>query len=276
MLKTYNLLVLFLVFVSGMAIAAQEGDLVLAVGAVKIDNSHSSSGPQQNELAPSIVTQIGLVPQSFSSPGTEQTVGDATKLILTLAYHMTDHWAVTALVGIPPKLEIYGHGTVFTPGLLNSLVPAVPLGKAADNPVASVLHWFPAVMVQYYFNGAHDTIRPFVGAGIGYSFFTHVRLHQNFEQDLRKTGGFLALASTLDTTNSAQAEATAAFRPLVNAGIQWNLDKTWSINACVSYVSIKTDSIITVKDKNGQTVLTSTAKLDIPTIASSLSVGHVF
>lgn len=276
MLKKNNLFALFLIFVCGMANAFDSSNLVLSVGVINIDNSRSSSGPQQNELGSSIATQTGLVPHSFSSPGTEQTVGDAVKLTLALTYKMTDHWAVTAVAGVPPKLEIYGSGSVTTPGLLNKVVPPVAMGKPANNPVASVLFWYPAVMVQYFFNEPHDTFRPFLGVGIGYSFFTHVRLHENFDHDLKKTGGYLTLASSLDPTDKSSAEATAAFRPLLNAGLNWNLDKRWLMTFSVSYASIKTDSIITIKDKNDKTVLTSTAKLDIPAVASSLTVGYAF
>jgi len=275
MKRSHSIAGLALALVSSVA-AADAGDFVITGGAVNIDNSHSYSGPQQNEISPSIVTQTKLVPSSFSSPGTEQTVGDAVKPILSLTYFMTDRWAITAVGGIPPKLEIYGHGSVTTPGLLNKIVPPVEMGKPGNNPVASVLHWFPSVMIQYYFRERDDKLHPFVGVGLGYSFFTHVRLHENFAQGLKRTGSYLTTASTLDPTDSAEAEATSAFRPLYNVGVSYQVDKAWSVNFSASYVPIKTDAIIRVKDKYGKVALTSTAKLDIPTRATSATIGYTF
>ncbi len=255
---------------------AAAGDLVMTMGLVNIDNSRSYSTPQHNELGSSIATQTGLVPSKFDSPGTEETIGGSVKPILTLTYFMTDHWAITAVGGVPPKLDVNGHGAVTTPGALNAIVPAVDMGRASNNPVATVRHWFPSVMVQYYFGEKSSNWHPFLGAGIGYSFFTDVKLTPNFDKNLQQAGSFLALASTLDTANTTEAKASSAWRPLLNAGVAYHLDDQWSLSLAVSYVPIKTTSTILVRDKTGNVVLTSTAKLDIPTVATSATVGFRF
>ncbi len=255
---------------------ADAGDMVVTAGFVNIDNSRSYSTPQRNELGSSIATQTGIVPTNFSSPGTEQTIGDAVKPILTLTYFMTDHWAITAVGGIPPKLDVIGHGTVATPGMLNRIVPKVEMGKAANNPVATIKHWYPSVMIQYYFGERSDALHPFLGVGLGFSFFTDVKLTQNFDKNLKQAGSFLALATTLDPSNSTEAEASSAFRPLFNAGLAYHLNKSWSMSLAVSYVPIKTEATIRVRDKKGKVVLTSKADLDIPTVATSATVGFHF
>jgi outer membrane protein len=264
-----------LLLASGFTHAAA-GDIVVTAGLVNIDNSRSSSTPQQNQLSRSIATQTKIVPMNFSSPGTEETIGDAVKPILTMSYFLDSHWAVTAVGGIPPKLDVIGHGAVTTPGILNPIVPAVNMGLAANNPVATVKHWFPSVMIQYHFGDSADNLRPYLGAGIGYSFFTNVQLMPNFDKNLRQAGAFLALATTLDPNTSTEAEASSAFRPLVNAGLSYRLDKTWSACLSVAYVPIKTTSTIRVRDKTGTVVLTSQADLKIPTVATSATVGYHF
>ena len=264
-----------LLLTSGAALA-DAGDIVISAGAVNIDNKRSSSTPQHTTLAPSIATRTGLVPGSFDSPGTEQTIGNAIKPILTMSYFITENWAVTVVGGIPPKLNVYGHGSVVTPGLLNKVVPPVEMGKASNNPVATVLHWFPSALVQYYFGERGDNFHPFVGVGLGYSFFTHVRLEPGFKANLNKTGSFLTLASTLDPTDSSDADASAAFRPLLNAGFAYQFDKTWGMGVSLSYVPIKTVATIRVKDKYGKVAMTSTADLDIPTVATSATVAYKF
>lgn len=259
---------------------AAPGDLTLSVGFVSINNKRSSSTPQHNTLDPNTLgPKLKLVPAQFESPGTEQTVGGALKPILTLSYFLTDHIAITAVGGVPPVLDVTGHGAVTTPGVLNTLVPAVEMGRAANNPVATARHWFPSVMLQYHFGEKDDRWHPFLGAGLGYSFFTSVKLGQNFDNNLKQAGGFIA-----DPVNallgkavvSTEAKASSAIRPLFNAGISYMLDDKWSLGASVSYVPIKTTATIHVRDKTGNIVLTSKANLDIPTVATSATVGYHF
>lgn len=264
-----------LLLAAGNALAAA-GDMMVTFGAVNIDNSRSYSTPQRNEVTTSIATRTGLVPSRFESPGTEETIGNAVKPILTLTYFMTDHWAITAVGGVPPKLDVIGHGSVVTPGALSKIVPAVQMGKAANNPVATIRHWYPSVMVQYFFGEKNDSWHPFLGAGLGFSFFTDVKLEPNFDANLKQAGNFLALATTLDPRNTTEAKASSAFRPIFNAGIAYHLSDKWSTSLAVSYVPIKTTSTIRVRDKTGNVVLISSADLDIPTVATSATLGFHF
>ncbi len=266
---------LSLILIPGLA-SAQAGDVVMNVGIVNVNNSRSTSSVQHNVLSSSVATQIGLVPQTFDSPGTKTTIGDSNKPILTLSYFMTDNWAITAVAGIPPKYQLYGQGTVATPGLLNVVVPKVEMGAPGNNPVGSALHWFPNIMAQYFFGERSDTYHPFVGLGIGYSFYTHVRLHQNFEQSLKTTGSVLTLSTTLDPTDSVKADASPQFIPLVSAGVAIPLDKSWLVSLGLTYIPIKTVSTIKIFDKYGNTVMTSKADLDIPAVATSATIGHIF
>ncbi len=255
---------------------AEQGRWVLAIGMAHLDNSRSSSTPQHNELAPSIATRTGLVPTRFDSPGTEQTNGNAAKPILRLAYFLTENWAISANAGVPPKIDVMGTGSVTTPGLLNKIVPPVEMGKAANNPVATAVHWYPSMMMQYYFGHRGDTFRPFVSVGLGYSFFRDVKVSPNFEKNLMAAGSFMTLASTLSPKNSVEADASSAWAPLANIGVAYYPHEDWVLGLTVTYVPTKTTSTIRIKDKNGNVVLTSSADMDIPTIATSATLGYHF
>ncbi|MBP9217790.1 MAG: OmpW family protein [Sterolibacterium sp.] len=255
---------------------ATAGEWILSPGIAYLNNDRSSSTPQHNVLAPSIATQSGLVPTQFDSPGTEQTSGNATSLILRLAYFMTDNWAISLNLGTPPKIDVLGKGSVTTPGLLNKVVPPVFMGDPANNPVATAVHWYPSAMVQYYFGSRNDTFRPFVSLGLGYSFFRDVKVSPNFEKNLKQAGGFMAMASTLSTQTTVEADASSAWAPLYNVGLAYYPHPKWVAGVAVSYVPTKTVSTIRIKDKTGNVILTSSAKMDIPTVATSLTLGYRF
>ncbi|MBM7456535.1 outer membrane protein [Oceanisphaera litoralis] len=72
-----------------------------------------------------------------------------TQLGLTLSYMITDNWGVELLAATP-----FSHD--------------VNLG---GSEVANVKHLPPSLMAQYYFGDARSKVRPYVGAGINYTFF---------------------------------------------------------------------------------------------------------
>ncbi|MDY7545179.1 OmpW family outer membrane protein [Glaciimonas sp. CA11.2] len=273
---SHCLAALTFILISSMAAAQKAGDTVVNVGGLYINNSKSSSTPLHTDLGVSLLTQTTLLPQKFDSPGTNLRVGNAVTPLLTVTHFVTDHFAITNVAGLPPSFNIYGSGKVTTPGALGAAVPPVVLNQPGNAPLASVLQWSPTLLFQYYFRDPKATFRPYLGAGVSYNFFTHVKLNDNFNQELKNTGGYLAFASTGSNATTIQAKATSSFRPVLNGGLNINFDDNWSGNLGVSYLPLQTDSIITVKDKNGNTVLTSTARLNIPAIATNFTLGYKF
>ncbi|MBO1520420.1 OmpW family outer membrane protein [Oceanisphaera pacifica] len=73
-----------------------------------------------------------------------------TQLGLTFSYMLTDNWGVELLGATP-----FSH-SVRTAGL---------------GEVAKVKHLPPSLVAQYYFGNAQSKVRPYVGAGINYTFF---------------------------------------------------------------------------------------------------------
>ncbi|MFT5643714.1 MAG: outer membrane protein [Janthinobacterium sp.] len=265
-----------LMLVAGAATAKKAGDTIVSLGALSINNSRSSSSNLHTELGDSLFTRTGLLPKQFDSAGTELTVGNAVTPMLTITHFFTNNMAVTNVLGLPPKFDIHGRGRVTTPGPLGAVVPPVVLDKEGNNPVASVLQWSPTVLLQYYFGDASATLRPYLSVGGSYNFFTHVELNDNFKRDLQNSGGYLAFANTGDRATTVEARATPSFRPVFGGGIGIGLSERWSANIGISFLPLKTDSIITLKDKNGNTVLTSSAHMDIPAVATNFTLGYQF
>lgn len=73
-----------------------------------------------------------------------------TQLGLTFSYMLTDNWGVELLAATP-----FSHS-----------VSTRDLGE-----VAKIKHLPPTLMGQYYFGNAQSKVRPYVGAGVNYTFF---------------------------------------------------------------------------------------------------------
>jgi len=70
-----------------------------------------------------------------------------------VGYFLTDHVAVNATVGLPPKINVYGAGT--------------PMGKLPDPKLGSVRYGPTALTLQYHLTRS-GRLRPYVGAGVSY------------------------------------------------------------------------------------------------------------
>ncbi|MFP2768599.1 OmpW family outer membrane protein [Oceanisphaera sp. KMM 10153] len=122
-----------------------------------------------------------------------------TQLGLTLSYMVTDNWGVELLAATP-----FSHD--------------VNLG---GSEVANVKHLPPSLMAQYYFGDAQSKVRPYVGAGINYTFF--------FEEEGR---GILA---------GTDVEADDSWGLAAQAGIDMDINDNWFVNGSVWYMDIDTD-----------------------------------
>jgi len=88
----------------------------------------------------------------------------------------------------------------------------------------------PTLTLQYFFGG--EKVRPYVGAGINFTTFSYdLPDDGNPGDDLRALG-----ATDVDLDSS--------FGFAVQAGLDWNLNDHWLVNADIKYVTISTDATI--------------------------------
>lgn len=128
-----------------------------------------------------------------------------TQLGLTFGYMITDNIGVELLAATPfeHKVSLTGVGEI-----------------------AKVKHLPPTLMAQYYFGSAEDKLRPYLGAGLNFTTFfdekfnNHAAVEDNGlnSLDLKNSWGFAA-----------------------QAGLDYNLDKNWMLNASVWWMNIETD-----------------------------------
>ncbi|HEJ9411687.1 outer membrane protein OmpW [Proteus mirabilis] len=132
-------------------------------------------------------------------------VNNNTQLGLTFGYMVTDNIGVELLAATPfeHKVTLTGVGEI-----------------------AKVKHLPPTLMAQYYFGHSEDKLRPYLGAGLNFTTFFDEKFNNN------ETVNDLGLNS-LDLKNSWGFAA--------QAGLDYNLDKNWMLNASVWWMNIETD-----------------------------------
>ncbi|QIG06312.1 outer membrane protein OmpW [Proteus sp. ZN5] len=140
-----------------------------------------------------------------------------TQLGLTFGYMITDNIGVELLAATPfeHKVTLTGVGEI-----------------------AKVKHLPPTLMAQYYFGNAEDKLRPYLGAGLNFTTFFDEKFTNN--PAVGSGPGGLGLNS-LDLKDSWGFAA--------QAGLDYNLDKNWMLNASVWWMNIETD--VKFKDRDG-------------------------
>ena len=173
---------------SSSASALEKGDWLLRFGAVSV-NPNDSSG------------QVGAI------PGSGVSVDDAQGAFVNVTYMFTDNIGLELLGATPFTHHITATGSISG------------LGE-----IASVQQLPPTLTVQYHFKPKSD-FRPYVGVGLNYTTFFHVKLT-----------GSTVTSMSLDDSWGAAAEV----------GFDKDINKDWFFNADLRYVGISTTATTNV------------------------------
>jgi outer membrane protein len=203
--------------------------------------------------------QYSSKPLTFSSPsasdvpGSGASISNADTLILSESYFVDSNWAVTGVGGVPPKFTLTGTGTLSAVG---------KLGEANL--------WGPALLGQYYFFESSSSVRPFMGLGVTYMWFTHVQLTSN----LQGAVDTLINQPPKFTTTSANLDST--FAPVFNLGADWRFTKHLGASFTTYYIPAKTKINLTTRTTSGQPIATSHLDLTLNPIVTSLIATYRF
>jgi len=182
-------------------------------------------------------------PPGTTPSGIQADLKDARTLALVYERRISGPWAVVVQAGTPPVVKIDGAGTGATLG-------SVGTAKA----------WFPAVLATYTFTGPSG-IRPYVGAGVNYAFFTDRQVSAAY------TGAFGGTSSSSKLENSWGA--------VVKLGVEFPIAKNWVIDMGYSRYSIETTATITTTTP-GVGDIARTIKVKADPGAFGLLVGYRF
>ena len=134
--------------ISAAAHAQSAGDVVANLGWFHLAPQDSSQ--------PLTVSALGT---STTETGTGASVDNADTFGLTATYFITDHIAATAVLGVPPKFKLTGSGSL-----------------ASLGQIGTAYEWSPTLLLKYYFNNAQSNLRPYLGAGGAYVWYSGVKL----------------------------------------------------------------------------------------------------
>lgn len=196
--------------------------LALAGGACAQDNvikagiAHDTTHEKSNG-----VRGIGV------PPGADVDVGDATTVLLSYERVLRPHVGIELSLGVPPKLEAKGKGSVAF------------LGKVLETRLIS-----PTLFVNYHFGEPGAKLRPYLGAGINYTRFTRIEssiapkvemsdswgwaLKAGLDVSIAPQWGVFASVTRLDVSSKVVASGATViqtkvdFRPIVySAGVSY-------------------------------------------------------
>ena len=219
--------------ICGSAMAQSAGSVITSVGATWLDFGPSSATALQSTSAAG----------TFTSTGTGGQIHNAFTAELALTYFITDNIALNLATGVPPKLKLYAQGTVAPFGPSG---PKLPLDNL--QPLATTRSWPPILFLRYYFGEAQTRLRPFVGIGVNYSWFSHTELNPTFNAALQKVAG---------PGGQVTASLSSSWNPAFNAGASYNIDKNWFATTSITYLPLKTNATVSAISAKGQSVLVS-------------------
>ncbi|MBK6960015.1 MAG: outer membrane beta-barrel protein [Gammaproteobacteria bacterium] len=139
-------------------------------------------------------------------PGTGAGLNSSEQLGLTLTYMFTPQWGVGVLAATPFEHDIKAKGV------------GVDAGSAKHLP--------PTVTLQYFPLGATSRWQPYVGLGVNYTLFFDEQVDGQLEE--------MFGPGDLDLDNSWGWAG--------QAGLDYQIDDHWLVNAAVWYLDIDTDA----------------------------------
>ncbi len=182
------------------------------------------------------------------------SVDDDTQLGLNLVYFFDSNWAIELLGATPFTHDVILHDPQ---GLTNSIY-GIDLNGAS---LAEVTHLPPTLSALYYFDTG-SAFKPYVGVGVNYTIF--------FDEEF--TG-------TPQAAGFSNLELDGSFGYSLQVGLDYELDKNWSVNVSARYIDISTDVSFDIENSlgvEGGLAGKGSATVDVDPMVYSIMLGYKF
>ncbi len=219
--------------------AQAAGSNVVSLGWFRV-MPNSSSDPLK-------INSVNGAPINQSQPGTGAKIKEADTVGLSFTHFFTDNVAVELVGGIPPRHKIEGTGTLSNFG-----------------EIGSAKQWSPAVLAKWYFFSADSKFRPYVGAGLNYTWFSDEKITSSAFQT--RLGG---------PGSTSNVSTDGSLNPVLNVGATYAITKDWFVGLSVSYLPLKTTATIDTTTATGVHIQ-SEAKIKINPVVTYLNIGYRF
>ncbi len=250
--------------------AASAQTYTFKIGAGRID-PRATSSDLEGTLPSNLPTGLGL-PAVINVPaGNQLEVMPKSTVLFSIERSFDDHWSAELVLGIPPthdvKLRVsdaikHGAaqaaaikaslgsdaftntttitrattGTIAVAGGAANFVSLAVADRVAaydDVTVARVKQTAPTLFLNYKFLDASSALRPYVGVGFNYT---------NFK--VTSTGA----GDTLYNDGPVRISSTDSIGLAFQTGINYKLDKSWSLNAGWATAGVKNN--VTIRTNN--------------------------
>lgn len=266
---------LILLLIATAAPAQQAGDTLVLVGWIHVSAANEALS-LHTDLRPSFAGSALGISDSFDSPGVGAAVRPVDAVGISVSRFLTDRWSLTLNVGIPPIVEVAGHGVAQPPGPAGPLF-AVDLGDPAYNPLGRARQWSPTLALEYHFFSSDARVRPFVGAGFTYTWFTQEKLNPAFEDELNnRVGRQLALAAGKPGPTSTSVRAESVWAPMLGAGLPVALNERWGLVLSAGYIPFRTRSRVEIVAQDGTVLAISRPRIDVDALVTGLLLSYRF
>ncbi|TWX71105.1 outer membrane beta-barrel protein [Colwellia demingiae] len=214
-------------------------------GDILIRGGATMVSPSSNEAT--VLLDGSATPLSIS-------VDDNTQFGLNLVYFFDSNWAIELLAATPFTHDVILHDPQ---GVTNSIY-GIDLNAAT---LAEVSHLPPTLSALYYFDTG-TAFKPYVGVGVNYTIF--------FDEDF---------TSTPQAAGFSNLELDGSWGYSVQLGLDYELDKNWSVNVSARYIDINTKATFDIDNAlnvPGGLVGKGSASVDVDPMVYSVMLGYTF
>ena len=190
-------LTISLALLCGSSLAVDKGDWIFHARAINVSPNDDSS----------LIKVDGA-----GVPGTGVSVDDNYSLDLSLAYMISDHWAIELLADLSSKHNVAAHGLV-------------DLGVPNGTDVVETNVLPPTVFLQYQFRPT-EKVRPYFGLGLNHTLFFSEKL----------------TPAAKDVLGANQLKLDSSFGLGAQFGIDFEMNNDWFFNIDVKYIQIDTEA----------------------------------
>ncbi|HBY86077.1 MAG TPA: outer membrane protein OmpW [Colwellia sp.] len=214
-------------------------------GDILVRGGATMVSPSSNEAT--VLLDGSATPLSIS-------VDDNTQFGLNLVYFFDSNWAIELLAATPFTHDVILHD----PKGVTDSVYGIDLNGAT---LAEVSHLPPTLSALYYFDTG-TAFKPYVGVGVNYTIF--------FDEDF---------TSTPQAAGFSNLELDGSWGYSVQLGLDYELDKNWSVNVSARYIDINTKATFDIDNAlnvPSGLVGKGSASVDVDPMVYSVMLGYTF